>query len=56
MRDFLIRILGWRINEGGISIELFSIWHFLYIALIAGGIIGLAFYLKGKSEEKNQST
>lgn len=53
MRDFLIRILGWRINAGGgVSIELFSIWHFLYIALIAGGIIGLAFYLKGKSEEK----
>lgn len=56
MRDFLIQVFGWKGSEGGITIELFSIWHFLYIILIAGAIVGGAFLLKGKSDKTKQTT
>lgn len=48
MTEFLRKIFGWKV--GSVSIELFSIWHFLYIFLIAGAIIGGAFLLKNKSK------
>lgn len=44
MRDFLIKVFGWKGNEGGITIELFSIWHILYILIIAGSIVGGDYY------------
>lgn len=56
MRDFLIKVFGWKVNEGGITIELFSIWHILYILIIAGSIVGGAFLLKGKSEKTKEKT
>ncbi len=55
MRDFLIKVLGWR-GENGITIELFSIWHFLYIFLIIGAIVGAIFLLKTKSQKTKQKT
>lgn len=50
MNNFLRKILGWT-GKGGIEIDAFSVWHFLYIFLIAGAITGAGFALKGKSEE-----
>ena len=48
MREFFITIFSTK--EGIASIELFSIWHFLYLALIIGGSIGGAFLLKNKPQ------
>ena len=53
MTKFLRNIFGWKV--GKVSIELFSIWHFLYILLIAGAIVGGAFLLKNKSKEKTHN-
>ena len=39
---------------GAIVIESFNIWHFLYIILIIGGMIGGAFALKNKSLETKE--
>ena len=49
MRDFLIKVFG--TTELGIEIGLFSIWHFLYIFLIAGAIVGAAFALRKRNDE-----
>ncbi len=54
MRDFLIKVLSWK--EGKIEIGLFSIWHFLYLFIIAAAIIGAAFLLRGKSNETKKKT
>ena len=48
MRNFLIKMFQ---AEGGPEITLFSLWHFMYIVLIVGLTIGLAFILKGKSQK-----
>ena len=40
--------------DGAIAIESFNIWHFLYIILIIGGMIGGAFALKNKSLETKE--
>lgn len=49
MRDFLIKVLGWK--KGNIEIDLFSIWHFGYIFLIIGLIILAGFLLKNRDEK-----
>ncbi len=54
MRDILIKIFG--TSDGNITIELFSIWHFLYLILIAGAIVGVAFWLKNKSAQFKNKT
>ena len=54
MTKLLRNIFGWKV--GKVSIELFSIWHFLYIFLIAGAIVGGAFLLKNKSKETKEKT
>lgn len=54
MKKFLSDILG--NTDGPIEITCFSIWHFLYIFLIAGVIIGAAFWLKGKSDATKHKT
>ncbi len=54
MRNFLIKILS--NDEGSIEITLFSIWHFLYIFIIAGAIVGAAFALRKKSASTKQQT
>lgn len=54
MRDFLIKLF--RETEVVLEIKLFSIWHFMYIFLIVGLTIGLAFLLKNKSENAKDFT
>lgn len=46
MRDFFLNLFQ---LEGGPEITLFSIWHIMYILIIVGGTIGIAFALKNKS-------
>ena len=41
---------------GGPEITLFSIWHIMYIVLIIGLTIGLAFILKNKSAKTKKTT
>ena len=48
MRDFLLRLFQF---GGGPEIILFSIWHIMYIVIIIGGTIGMAFALKSRSEK-----
>lgn len=54
MRDFLIRVFGWK--EGNVEINCFDGWHFAYIFIIAGLIIGTAFLLKGKTQKTKEKT
>lgn len=54
MREFFIKLFS--ANEGAVSIELFSVWHFLYLALIIGGAITVAFLLKNKSQTTKDFT
>lgn len=54
MTDFLKKIFGWKV--GKISIELFSVWHFLYIFLIVGFIVGGVFLLKNKPQKTKEKT
>lgn len=54
MRDFLINFFGWK--NGSIEIDVFSIWHFLYVFLIVGAIVAGAFLLKGKSQQTKRKT
>ena len=54
MNEFLISVLGWTGEDGGIAIEAFNIWHFLYLIIIAGAITGVCFALKGKSAETHK--
>ena len=48
MRNFLVKMFQ---NPGGPEIDLFSIWHIMYIVLIVGLTIGLAFIIKNKSQK-----
>ncbi len=48
MRNLLIKMFRY---GGGPEITLFSIWHFMYIILIVGLTISLAFILMNKSEK-----
>ena len=48
MRDFMLKLFSW---GGGPEITLFSIWHIMYILLIVGATIGVAFAIKNKSEK-----
>jgi len=48
MREFLLKVFR---HAGGPEITLFSIWHIMYLLIIIGGTIGLAFALKNKSEK-----
>ena len=48
MRDFLLKMFNF---GGGPEITLFSIWHIMYVVLIIGLTIGLAFIVKNKSEK-----
>ena len=53
MREFLLKMFQF---EGGPEITLFSIWHIMYIVLIVGLTIGLAFILKNKSQKAKDLT
>ena len=53
MREFLLKMFQ---AEGGPEITLFSIWHIMYIVLIVGLTIGLAFILKNKSQKAKDLT
>ena len=53
MREFLLKMFQF---AGGPEITLFSIWHIMYIVLIVGLTIGLAFILKNKSEKVKKLT
>ena len=54
MNEFLINVLGWTGEDGDIAIEAFNIWHFLYLFIIAGALIGAGFALRGKSAETHK--
>lgn len=49
MREFFVKLLS--TTDGNYDITLFSVWHFLYIFLIAGAILWIALYLRDKSHE-----
>ncbi len=49
MNGFLVKLFS--DNNTSINIEMFSIWHILYMLIIIGVAVALCFYLKGKSEE-----
>ena len=51
MNKFLIKVLGWTGEGGKFSIAAFNIWHFLYLLIIAGAIIGACFALRGRKAE-----
>lgn len=53
MREFLLKLFQ---NEGGPEITLFSIWHIMYLVVIIGTTIGLAFILKNKSQKAKDIT
>lgn len=50
MRDIFLYVFS--ITKGEYTIELFSVWHFLYIILILCGTIGAAIALIGKTREQ----
>ena len=50
MNDAIIKFLEW-LKGGSITIELFSLWHFGYIAIILGLTGTLAYVFSKKSEE-----
>ena len=54
MNKFLIDVLGWTGKGGGYAIEAFNVWHFLYLILIAGALVGAGFALKGKKPETHK--
>lgn len=54
MRDFLIKIFG--TTNLGVEIGLFSVWHFLYIIIIAGAIVGAGFALRKRTDETKNKT
>lgn len=54
MRNLFLKIFS--ATTGSISIELFSVWHFLYLFIIIGGTLGIAWLFKDKSQEKKQFT
>ena len=51
MNKFLIKVLGWTGEGGKYVIEAFNLWHFLYLILIAGVIVGAGFALRGRKPE-----
>lgn len=51
MNEFLIKILSWTGEGGGIAIEAFNLWHFIYLIIIVGAITAAGFALKGKKPE-----
>jgi len=53
MREFFIKMFQ---SKGGPNIEVFSLLHFMYIILIVGLTIGLAFILRKRSEKAKKIT
>ena len=51
MNEFLIKILSWTGEDGKFAIKAFNIWHFIYLFIITGAIVGACFALKGRKEE-----
>ena len=54
MNKFLIKILGWTGEGGKYVIEAFNLWHFLYLIIIAGAIVGAGFALRGRKPETHK--
>lgn len=56
MRELFFKLFSDEPFGSGVVIESFSVWHFLYILLIVGGMIGGALLLKNKpTETKNKA-
>lgn len=54
MREFFVKLFS--TYESNLEISLFSIWHVLFVVIIIGAAIGLAFYLKNKNDEFKTKT
>lgn len=54
MREFLLNLFGTK--SGSVEITLFSVWHFLYLFLIAGGVVLTLVLLNKKVTEKTRQT
>lgn len=54
MNEFLIKILSWTGEDGGIAIEAFNLWHIIYLIIIACAITAAGFALKGKKSETHK--
>lgn len=54
MNEFLIKILSWTGEDGGIAIEAFNLWHFIYLIIIACAITAAGLALKGKKPETHK--
>ena len=50
VNDFLLKVFS--DENTSIMIEMFSIWHIIYMLIIIGVAVGLSLYLKGKGEDK----
>ncbi len=54
MRALFFRLFSDTPLQSDIVIESFNVWHILYVLLIIGGTIGMAFLLKNKSLETKE--
>ena len=54
MNEFLIKVLGWTGEDGGIAIKAFNIWHIIYVLIIAGVITGAVFAMRGRKAETHK--
>ena len=54
MNGFLIKVFGWTGEDGKYAIEAFNVWHFIYIIIIAGAIIGAGFAMRGRKAETHK--
>ena len=52
MQEFFAKLFSQ--NNSSLSIGLFDIWHFMYLFIIIGGSVGLAFLYKNKSKTKRE--
>ncbi len=54
MRNLFFRLFSDTPLQNGVVIESFNVWHILYVLVIIGGAIGMAFLLKNKSMETKE--
>ncbi len=54
MRELFFRLFSDTPLQSDIVIKSFNVWHILYVVLIIGGAIGLAFLLKNKNLETKE--
>lgn len=54
MREFLLKLFG--TTSGSVEITWLSVWHFIYLIAIVGGVIATIILLNKKASEKTKTT